>query len=94
MDFNVLISKKATREIEESITYYQEINKTLANRFYTEVIENIEVIKKNPFLFPIKFDTFRETSLKIFPFVIVYEIIDNLIIIVAVFHTSRNPDNK
>lgn len=94
MDFNVLISKKATLEIEESITYYQEINKALANRFYIEVNENIEVIKRNPFIFPIKFDTFRETPLKIFPFVIVYEIIDNLIIIVDVFHTSRNPDNK
>lgn len=94
MAFNILLSKKASIEIEDAIEYYTEINKKLGERFYSEFIEVLNSIKINPFLFQIKFDTFREAPLKIFPFVIVYEIIDNSILVNAVFHTSRNPENK
>lgn len=94
MGFNILLSKKASIEIEEAIEYYNEINKKLSGRFYIEFLENLDYIRTNPFLFQIKFDTFREIPFKVFPYVIVYEIIENSIIINAVFHTSRNPEKK
>ena len=94
MVFNILLSKKASIEIEESIEYYNGINKKLGKQFYVELLENLSHIKNNPYLFQIKFDSFREVPLKIFPFIIVYEVLDNSIIVNAVFHTSRNPENK
>lgn len=94
MAFNILLSKKASIEIENTIEYYMLINKKLGERFYSEFLENLNYIRINPFLFQIKFDPFREVPLKTFPFVIVYEIIDNSIIVNAVFHTSRNPEKK
>ncbi|WP_438966735.1 type II toxin-antitoxin system RelE/ParE family toxin [Flavobacterium sp.] len=94
MVFNILLSKKASLEIENDIEYYSEINKKLGKQFYSEFLENLDYLKTNPFLFQIKFDTFREVPFKKFPYVIVYEIIENSLIINAVFHTSRNPEKK
>lgn len=36
----------------------------------------------------------RQTTVKEFPFVVIYEVFDNTIIVFAVFHTSRNPNDK
>ena len=94
MVFNILLSKKATAELEDAIEYYNQINKKLGERFYLELLENLNYIRTNPFLFQLKFDTFREIPLKKFPFIIVYEIIDHSIIVNAVFHSSRNPESK
>ena len=94
MVFNILLSRKATAELEDAIQYYNQIDKKLGEKFYSEFIENLNYVRINPFLFQIKFDTFREIPLKKFPFVIVYELIDLSIIVNAVFHTSRNPEIK
>ena len=94
MVFNILLSSKATAELEDAIQYYNQIDKKLGEKFYSEFIENLNYVRINPFLFQIKFDTFREIPLKKFPFVIVYELIDLSIIVNAVFHTSRNPESK
>lgn len=94
MVFNILLSRKATAELEDAIRYYNQIDKKLGEKFYSEFIENLNYVRINPFLFQIKFDTFREIPLKKFPFVIVYELIDHSIIVNAIFHTSRNPESK
>lgn len=94
MVFNILLSRKATAELEDAIQYYNQIDKKLGEKFYSEFIENLNYVRINPFLFQIKFDTFREIPLKKFPFVIVYELIVLSIIVNAVFHTSRNPESK
>jgi len=52
----------------------------------------LKILKTNPELFSIKKPPFfRELPLKKFPFVIIYEIFQNEVIIYSVFHTSRNP---
>lgn len=94
MVFNILLSRKATAELEDAIQYYNQIDKKLGEKFYSEFIENLNYVRINLFLFQIKFDTFREIPLKKFPFIIVYELIDLSIIVNAVFHTSRNPESK
>ena len=94
MVFKILWSKKALIEVEKALEFYDEIQPKLGEKFYTELQHASAYIKSNPFLFQVKFDFFREAPLKKFPYVVVYEIIDSLIIIAAVFHTSRNPENK
>ncbi len=94
MGFNVVITKKAKLEIEDGMFFYNNVSKKTSQLFYKDFIEHVEYIKKNPLLFQIKFDTFREVPLKTFPYLIVYEVIDKTIIINAVFHFSRNPLKK
>ena len=37
---------------------------------------------------------YRQARVRKFPYVVIYEIIRNEIIVFSVFHTSRNPKNK
>ncbi|WP_158614880.1 hypothetical protein [Flavobacterium sp. RSP15] len=49
----------------------------------------------NPELFPLKKEPFfRELSFKTFPFVIIFEVFNDGIIIYSDFHTYRDPSKK
>jgi len=52
----------------------------------------IQEIKRNPELYPIEFENYRKKVLRRFPFKIVYEIFEDNIYILAVFHSRRNPE--
>lgn len=70
--------------------------KDWGDRFFGELIFFIEKIQKNPFYYKEKIKSFRETSFKVFPFLILFKINEQkrTIRIVSVFHTSRNPYRK
>jgi plasmid stabilization system protein ParE len=58
--------------------------------------DSVKTISENPEAFPIRIKHFREYVMPVFPFLIIYEHIPdkNLIYILRIFHTSRNPDKK
>lgn len=95
MVFKIIILPLAEKEIDESIEFYESRSKDLGKQFLTYLRSYLKVLKTNPELFEIKRQPgYREMTLVKFPFVIIYEIIGNEIIIYSVFHTSRNPDRK
>ncbi len=49
MDFKVVVSKKAQREIENTIDYYQEINDKLAYEFYLSLQKTYNKLGLNPY---------------------------------------------
>jgi hypothetical protein len=95
MAFNLKILPLAEKEISESIEFYESRKKGLGKQFLSYLKSYLNVLKLNPKLFEIKKKPYyRELSLVKFPFVIIYEIVKDDIIIHSVFHTSRNPQNK
>ena len=95
MVYNIIISNLASFEIEDSIIFYEANKKGLGLAFLDYLKGYISILKTNPELFPVKRkQVFRELPLKKFPFIIIYEIIAENVIIYSVFHTSRNPSNK
>lgn len=95
MVFKIVISGLAESEIEETIKFYESRRKGLGKQFLEYFKGYLKILKTNPELFSIKKPPFyRELPLKKFPFVIVYEIFQNEVIIYSVFHTSRNPTKK
>lgn len=95
MVFKIVISRLAESEIEETIEFYERRRKGLGKQFLHYFKGYLKILKINPELFSIKKPPFyRELPLKKFPFVIVYEIFQNEVIIYSVFHTSRNPTKK
>ena len=95
MKYEIFITQRAHFEINQSIEWYNEQKKGLGKQFYNELKSCIKHIKKNPLAFEKKYKHFHVTPLEIFPFNIIY-FIDNpdKIIITAVFHTSREPENS
>ena len=93
MSYKVSLSPNAVKELNQSIDWYNEQKAGLGKRFYSKVSTTIKTIKKNPYAFELRLKEFRIVPVKVFPFVLVYFVVEpKEIIITAVFHTSRNPD--
>ena len=95
MVFKIVISALAEYEIEETIEFYESRRKGLGKQFLEYFKGYLKILKTNPELFPIKKPPFyRELPLKKNPFVIIYEVFKDEVVVYSVFHTSRNPTNK
>ncbi len=86
----VSILQDAEFEIIEAYSYYNSKQPNLGDRFIKQLDHAIQSIQKTPKGFP-KIDHFHQVPVAVFPFVIIYDIIDSKIIILAVFNTNRNP---
>lgn len=94
MRYKVVTSKAARNQIRKSYNYYEDRQEDLGLRFYNDLKNAIAYLTYDPYLFPIKFYNWRELKLSIFPYLIIYEIVDDIVIVAAVFHTSQNPEKK
>ncbi|MRX41117.1 hypothetical protein GJU43_17665 [Flavobacterium sp. LC2016-23] len=95
MTYNIKVLPLAEKEIDAAIEFYESRSKGLGKRFLTYLKSYLKVLKTNPELFEIKKQPhYRELTLVKFPFVIIYEIFENEILIHSVFHTSKNPQKK
>jgi plasmid stabilization system protein ParE len=94
--YKSILSTRAQNEIAQSWDWYEERQQTLGDRFVEEVTSKIRLIEQNPERYPTPYKSYKETSLNIFPFLIIYRINrkKKSIRIVSVFHTSLNPSKK
>lgn len=90
MIYKKILLPHAFQDIKEINLYYKSINLDLAKRFNENLKAEIKMIAKNPLLFQIRYENFRMVNIEEFPFNIHYEIIDNKIIIDAIYHSSRD----
>nr|WP_315221103.1 type II toxin-antitoxin system RelE/ParE family toxin [uncultured Flavobacterium sp.] len=69
-------------------------SKGLGLRYKNQTKKQINSLKKNPYLFSIKYDEIRCRKIEKFPFLIHYTIDDELKVVnvFAIFHTSRSPE--
>jgi plasmid stabilization system protein ParE len=68
------------------------ISPKVADTFFRRIHLGFENIKQNPNSFPKAHKDVRKYVVKKFPFVIYYRIVDSTIQVIAIFHTSRNPE--
>ncbi len=90
----VITSKRAVQDLIDINSYYNIQKNGLGKEFIKEFRRTYNYIKKSPFYFSIKADELRFASVKKFPFTIIYKFVQSTdtIYILAVFHTSLNPD--
>lgn len=92
--FNAILLPSAKTDIEEAAVWYQKAREGLGRKFTNEIRKKVEFICRNPLVFAIRYKTIRTATLDNFPFLIHYQVDprSKIIIIVAVLHTSRNPE--
>lgn len=96
MSYKIIFSALALKEFENSFYWYEEQEVGLGKRFI-EVIDNmLDTLSANPESYPQKKSPYRGIVTGKFPYLIIYEILKdkNIINILHVFHTSRNPKHK
>ena len=83
----------ASQEFFEAWQWYEDKQIGLGDRFKKEVYSLIHKIEQLPERYIERKKYYREARINIFPYLIIYRIDkkNNLIVILSIFHTSRNP---
>jgi len=91
MSYSIEITEIAEQEIIEINNWYKAKQVNLANRFELNFKNTIQQIQTNPFTFQKRYLEVRIVFIKTFPFGIHYIVNDKIIVILSVYHTSREP---
>lgn len=94
MKYDIEIKDLANLETIEAYLYYEEKRIGLGEEFLEHLDIYFERIVTNPKHFPQKRKPYREAYIKRFPFLVVYEIVKNKVIVYSVFNTWQNPIKK
>ena len=94
MKYELIIRDEAERDIIETTKYYETQQTGLGIKFLEQLEQYLERIQTHPELFQIKRPPYREAFIKKFPYLIIYEFIENKVVVYAVFNTRKNPDKK
>jgi hypothetical protein len=89
--YQLQVLKKAREDMQKSADWYNEQQPGVGERFLIQVVLSFRLIEAGPLHYEEKFSKkFRFARVADFPFVIVFKIKKNIVVINAVFHTSRN----
>jgi hypothetical protein len=90
--YRLQVLRKAREDMQKSANWYDERQPGVGDRFLLEVVNTFRLIEANPLHYQERFSkTFRYAKVHDFPFVVVFKIKKELVVVNSVFHTSRNP---
>jgi len=82
----------AQKELDDAFEYYEYQQADLGYKFVQEVYRAIGLIKSYPLAWSPSSKNTRRCLLKFYPYGIIYQKRDDLVLIVAVANLHRNPD--
>ena len=96
MRYELIILKAAAQDAAEAFDYYETAQTGLGDRFLAALLERFNEISKHPkyYGFIDEQKIIRDIKLKSFPYLVVYEIEGESVIIYSVHCGYRNPDKK
>ena len=90
MAYKIILLSGATSDIREAAKWYDLRQPGLGRRFTLAIRDEISLIKQNPFLYTIRYDNVFTALIKTFPYLIHFSVENEVIVIKAVYHTSRD----
>lgn len=95
MEYNVVLTRKSEQDIDEAYVWYEEKQAGLGLKFYREVRSHLDILKTSAESFPVKLeDSIRELCLSVFPYIIVYEVVEGEVRVYRIFASAQNPNRK
>jgi plasmid stabilization system protein ParE len=92
MAYTLHIAEAAEGDIREALLWYEEQMEGLGYNFEKHISKALDSLREKPLKNQIRYGSVRMFFLKKFPYGIHFYVSDNNILIVAVFHTSRDPE--
>ena len=92
--YSLIIKPKATEMAKEAYDWYNEQQAGLGEIFLQELRKSYYKLESWPDAYTKIKKNYRQIILHTFPYVVVFEIIKQDIIVYSIFHTSRNPGKK
>jgi len=95
MSYQLKVSAIAYQETDAAYTYYEEQSKGVGEKFLKSVEEAYSKLSQTPqyFSYIRNSKDIRDIKIKTFPFVIIFQIMDNTVAVLRVFNTNRNPES-
>ena len=82
----------AQNELDDTFEYYEFQQENLGYRFVDEVMNSLELIVSYPEAWTKSSASTRRCLIKTFPYGIIYQKRDNLILVVAIANLHKEPD--
>jgi plasmid stabilization system protein ParE len=81
----------AENDLKIALNYYFEISPKLEKRFLSHVDKQFNNILNSPNLYQYETETSQKVIMSKFPYIIIYEQYEDIIMVLAIFHTKQNP---
>ena len=91
MIYQIIVPESVYEELNEAALYYESKQKDLGVKFVLNCEITMVQLKKTPEIYQRKHKQFRTIPMNAFPYLLVYEIQDNKLIIYRLIHGKRNP---
>jgi plasmid stabilization system protein ParE len=79
-------------DLEAIVTYYAELDESLPSRFRARFREQVSRLRRLPRSGAVLFEDVRRVVIKRFPYLVVYRIQDEQVLVLAVISFRRDPD--
>ena len=83
--------RAARVEFDQAADWYDEQRTGLGAAFTAAVQNLLDQIRERPLLYPVALDDIREAHIAGFPYCVYYNVNLDRVLVLAVFHTSRDP---
>jgi len=95
MRYRLKISPTAFQETDDAYAYYEKQSVGLGESFLRSIENTYSKLSQNPQYYSYIQDdkNIRDIKIKTFPFVIIFQIVENTVLVLRVFNTNRNPES-
>ncbi|MFX0138131.1 MAG: type II toxin-antitoxin system RelE/ParE family toxin [Candidatus Hodarchaeota archaeon] len=88
---NVILIPPADKELDDAIRYYNDQLYGLGDQFYNEFLDTMNLVERTPFGWRKVGENTRRINLKRFPYLVLYVIDEDDILVTCIAHQHRNP---
>ena len=89
----VRLTAEAEQDADEAIRWYDQKSSSLGDEFLKYVNKCIESIERYPEMYPRVHRKMRRALLERFPYQVLYEIDPNEVVVYAIYHCARDPED-
>jgi hypothetical protein len=93
-NYKLLVKAEANREVIDGYLWYENKQEGLGEKFLDALDQCYNSIDINPTTYEQKYKAQRQAIVKGFPYVVMYEVAQQKIIVYAVFNTFQKPQKK
>ncbi|MDD5600015.1 MAG: type II toxin-antitoxin system RelE/ParE family toxin [Victivallaceae bacterium] len=86
------LTTAAFQEFEDAVEYYESCEPELGKEFVLSVQEALRYISEYPQAWPVVRKEIRRYLISRFPYAILYYVDNDLVTVIAIMHSKRQPD--
>ena len=88
----IRLLEAAQKELDDAYDYYEAQATGLGSQFIDEMLGTMKSIRKHPEAWPVFSRRSRRCLVSRFPYSIIYQVLEDKILIVAIAHMHRKPE--